>query len=295
MDADYTADLGRSMNSRPESYRLTNPDNHDSGSTSNPALTGFDSGAHATLSRSPASQQEVQERWSSSGSHRTVTEAEPAQQNSRTEYRGSDFGSGEYGSNPSTSPFGATPAAPNTGYGSADTGSAPFGTAATNGSAASFAAPSGTAGSSFGNPSTTADSSFGSPSTSTASSFGAPPASFSAPPAPSEPSSPSHAAGSVGAHASPAAPSAPAQPAVRPAASSATVEPQHVMRLLLASHELDTAATRAEAGEGSVAELARAAHSTRSAAVDLIAAWYGGADHMRNFAEALLQAAAESA
>ncbi|MEU0545834.1 hypothetical protein ABZ319_38775, partial [Nocardia sp. NPDC005978] len=68
-----------------------------------------------------------------------------------------------------------------------------------------------------------------------------------------------------------------------------------IMRLLLASHDLDIAADQAEAGEITVAELAEVARRTRSAAVDLVAAWYGGPDHMRRFGEVLLQAAAETA
>ncbi|MFE3754729.1 hypothetical protein ACFXO9_10505 [Nocardia tengchongensis] len=75
----------------------------------------------------------------------------------------------------------------------------------------------------------------------------------------------------------------------------ATIDLHHIMRLLLASHELEVAATAAESGAGDIEKLAQAAHRTRSAAVELVAAWYGGADHMRNFGEVLLQAAAETA
>ncbi|QVI23169.1 hypothetical protein KHQ06_09775 [Nocardia tengchongensis] len=77
--------------------------------------------------------------------------------------------------------------------------------------------------------------------------------------------------------------------------SDATIDLHHIMRLLLASHELEVAATAAESGAGDIEKLAQAAHRTRSAAVELVAAWYGGADHMRNFGEVLLQAAAETA
>ncbi|MEC3951658.1 hypothetical protein VMT65_01305 [Nocardia sp. CDC153] len=77
--------------------------------------------------------------------------------------------------------------------------------------------------------------------------------------------------------------------------SDATIDLHHIMRLLTASHDLDEAAKAAEAGEISVADLAKVAQRTRAAAVELVAAWYGGADHMRKFGEVLLQAAAETA
>ncbi|WP_157514256.1 hypothetical protein [Nocardia concava] len=76
--------------------------------------------------------------------------------------------------------------------------------------------------------------------------------------------------------------------------SDATIELHHIMRLLTASHDLDEAAKAAESGEITVAEFAQAARRTRAAAVDIVAAWYGGSDHMRKFGEVLLQAAAES-
>ncbi|WP_067716345.1 hypothetical protein [Nocardia yamanashiensis] len=47
-----------------------------------------------------------------------------------------------------------------------------------------------------------------------------------------------------------------------------------ITRLLIASHELETAADRAEAGDITVTELARAARRTRRAAADLIAVYY---------------------
>ncbi|MEU1428777.1 hypothetical protein ABZ412_17030 [Nocardia sp. NPDC005746] len=76
--------------------------------------------------------------------------------------------------------------------------------------------------------------------------------------------------------------------------SDAAIDLHHIMRLLVASHDLDVAATAVESGEADIAQLADAAHRTRSAAVELVAAWYGGADHMRNFGEVLLRAAAET-
>ncbi|MFE3053676.1 hypothetical protein [Nocardia sp. NPDC059239] len=75
----------------------------------------------------------------------------------------------------------------------------------------------------------------------------------------------------------------------------ATIDLHHIMRLLVASHDLDVAAAAVESGEITVAELADVARRTRTAAVELVAAWYGGADHMRKFGEVLLQAAAETA
>ncbi|MFE3192024.1 hypothetical protein ACFXHA_23640 [Nocardia sp. NPDC059240] len=91
-------------------------------------------------------------------------------------------------------------------------------------------------------------------------------------------------------------------PAPSPAASraaefrtgDASIDLHHIMRLLTASHDLEVAAQAAESGAGTVSDLAAAAHRTRSAAVEIVAAWYGGADHMRNFGEVLLQAATES-
>ncbi|MFB7722117.1 hypothetical protein [Nocardia sp. NPDC056100] len=73
------------------------------------------------------------------------------------------------------------------------------------------------------------------------------------------------------------------------------IDLHHIMGLLVASHDLEVAAQAAESGAGSVADLAEAARRTRTAAVDLVAAWYGGPDHMRRFGEVLLQAAAETA
>ncbi|WP_067566892.1 hypothetical protein [Nocardia acidivorans] len=79
------------------------------------------------------------------------------------------------------------------------------------------------------------------------------------------------------------------------AENAPAIDLHHIMRLLVASHDLDVAAQAAEAGEGSIEKLAQAARRTRGAAVDLVAAWYGGPDHMRRFGEVLLQAAAETA
>ncbi|MFI5780453.1 hypothetical protein [Nocardia sp. NPDC051570] len=69
-----------------------------------------------------------------------------------------------------------------------------------------------------------------------------------------------------------------------------TVDIHLVMRLLLASHTLETVARKAESGEASLEEFIRAAHRTRTTAVDLVSAWFGGATQMRQFAEALLAA-----
>jgi hypothetical protein len=66
------------------------------------------------------------------------------------------------------------------------------------------------------------------------------------------------------------------------------------MRLLLASHNLEAVAKRAEAGEASLDEFIRAAHRTRATTIDLVSAWFGGADQMRQFAEALLAATGET-
>ncbi|MFF0489744.1 hypothetical protein ACFYTQ_12080 [Nocardia sp. NPDC004068] len=72
--------------------------------------------------------------------------------------------------------------------------------------------------------------------------------------------------------------------------SPATVDIHLVMRLLLASHNLETVAAKAESGEAVLSEFVRAARHTRSTAVDLVSAWFGGAEQMRDFARALLAA-----
>ncbi|MEG8180764.1 hypothetical protein GZH49_19820 [Nocardia terpenica] len=74
----------------------------------------------------------------------------------------------------------------------------------------------------------------------------------------------------------------------------ASVDVHLVMHLLLASHNLESVAKKAESGAIDLDEFVRAAYRTRTAAVDLVAAWFGGATQMREFAEALL-AATESA
>ncbi|WP_162958190.1 hypothetical protein [Nocardia yunnanensis] len=102
------------------------------------------------------------------------------------------------------------------------------------------------------------------------------------------------AAESAAAEANPAAKQPVENKAAEFRTSEASVDLHHIMRLLTASHDLDRAAAAAESGEITVAEFAAIARRTRTAAVDLVAAWYGGADHMRKFGEVLLQAAAES-
>ncbi|UFS93906.1 hypothetical protein [Nocardia huaxiensis] len=98
--------------------------------------------------------------------------------------------------------------------------------------------------------------------------------------------------------------SVPAQPVSRSqatgsgesgSAAAAKIDLHQIMNLLVSSHDLEVAAARAESGEITVAEFAAIARRTRTAAVDLVASWYGGADHMRKFGEVLLQAAAETA
>ncbi|NNH75057.1 hypothetical protein HLB23_35285 [Nocardia uniformis] len=275
MDADYTSDLGHTLNPRQENYRLTHPDTPDSGSGSNATLTGIDTGAHTTQGRATLNPPDNSVQWSTSGNHRTTTttESEPAHTNSRPpEYRPTEFGTA-----PATNAGSAfDPGTPNT-----NSGGSPFGTAApaTNSNGSSFATtPASSNNSSYGTASNSSSYGTRAPSAAGASSFGTA--------APATHAAPAQATANVAALTSARAAGA---------APASTIEPQHVMRLLLASHDLDTAASKAEAGEGSVDDLARAAHRTRAAAVELISAWYGGTDHMRNFAEALLQAASETA
>lgn len=81
----------------------------------------------------------------------------------------------------------------------------------------------------------------------------------------------------------------------RPVAAQTTeIDIRLIMRLLLASDELGNVAAKAEAGDASVAELVEAARRSRSDALAVVSAWYGGTDQMVDFAHALLQAAAES-
>ncbi|MBF6137860.1 hypothetical protein IU501_33365 [Nocardia otitidiscaviarum] len=289
MDADYTSDLGHTLTSRSENYRLTNPDTSDSRYAANSTLTGVDTGGHAALGR--LSPPEAPAQWSNSGSHRTA-EPESAQQNSRP----ADFRSEFAPINGSASASARTDfgnGTPDTAQ-SAHSGSAP----ATGDSVLGGGAPA-TGGSAFGggSPATGHSAFSGSTPSSEGSAFTAGIGRGAA----SGTVTPASAPGawdmstSGGSHSAPPPADRPTRARERQAAaaSGATVEPQHVMRLLLASHELDTAATKAESGEVTVAELARAAHRTRAAAVELVSAWYGGADQMRNFAEALLQAASE--
>lgn len=80
----------------------------------------------------------------------------------------------------------------------------------------------------------------------------------------------------------------------RPVATQTTeIDIRLIMRLLLASDELGNIAAKAESGDASVAELAEAARRSRSEALAVVSAWYGGTDQMVDFAHALLQAAAE--
>ncbi|MFE3446637.1 hypothetical protein ACFXNW_26720 [Nocardia sp. NPDC059180] len=72
------------------------------------------------------------------------------------------------------------------------------------------------------------------------------------------------------------------------------VDLHRIMRLLLASDELNALAAKAEAGNLSNEEVIRTARRTRAAAVEVVSAWYGGSTQMVQFAQALLQAAGES-
>ncbi|WP_039817446.1 hypothetical protein [Nocardia otitidiscaviarum] len=277
MDADYTSDLGHTLTSRSENYRLTNPDTSDSRYAANSTLTGVDTGGHAALGR--LSPPEAPAQWSNSGSHRTA-EPESAQQNSRpADFRSefapingsasasarTDFGNGT----PDTAQSAHSGSAPATGDSAFGGGSPATGHSAFSGSTPGSEGSAFTAGTGRGAASGKVPTAAAPGAWDTSTSGG----SHSAPPPADRPTR--------------------ARERQAAAASGATVEPQHVMRLLLASHELDTAATKAESGEITVAELARAAHRTRAAAVELVSAWYGGAEEMRNFAEALLQAASE--
>lgn len=87
---------------------------------------------------------------------------------------------------------------------------------------------------------------------------------------------------------------APAEPPLPLPNADGGVDLHRIMRLLLASDELNALATKAEAGTLSPDEVVRTARRTRAAAVEVVSAWYGGSTQMVKFAQALLQAAGES-
>ncbi|NEW44556.1 hypothetical protein [Nocardia cyriacigeorgica] len=91
-----------------------------------------------------------------------------------------------------------------------------------------------------------------------------------------------------------AAAEAPAEPPLPLPTADGGVDLHRIMRLLLASDELNALADKAEAGNLSNEEVIRTARRTRAAAVEVISAWYGGSTQMVQFAQALLQAAGES-
>ncbi len=128
----------------------------------------------------------------------------------------------------------------------------------------------------------------------------------SASPAPPEPETPSPASAPAARPAIPsrraaraaaeaeAAAETPAEPALPLPNADGGVDLHRIMRLLLASDELNALATKAEAGTLSPDEVVRTARRTRAAAVEVVSAWYGGSTQMVKFAQALLQAAGES-
>ncbi|BDT89308.1 hypothetical protein [Nocardia cyriacigeorgica] len=87
---------------------------------------------------------------------------------------------------------------------------------------------------------------------------------------------------------------APAEPELPLPNPDGGVDLHRIMRLLLASDELNALATKAESGTLSPEEVVRTARRTRAAAVEVVSAWYGGSTQMVKFAQALLQAAGES-
>lgn len=115
-------------------------------------------------------------------------------------------------------------------------------------------------------------------------------------PAPSpRPAVPSRRAARAAAEAeAEAAADAPAEPPLPLPNADGGVDLHRIMRLLLASDELNALATKAEAGTLSPDEVVRTARRTRAAAVEVVSAWYGGSTQMVKFAQALLQAAGES-
>lgn len=311
MDADYTNGLGSSPNSRQESYRLTHPDTADPGGSPNPVLTGVDTGNHAMLGRTSLDQQEQPVQWSAPVTRRSAPEVDSPIRRSVQNLDAVPQWSADLDASPrraapdldstprlSTSELESIPrrAAP-------DLDSAPRRAAPDLDSTPRLSTPD-----------------FDLSAHRTATEVDAPvrrlPAeSVPRRAAPDLDSSAHRAVPDLDASPRRAAPdpepshrrAAPEpelpEPSPNPDAARArefraedapNIDLHHIMSLLVASHDLDVAAQAAEA-EGAVSDLTQAARRTRTAAVDLIAAWYGGPEHMRKFGEVLLQAAAETA
>ncbi|MFC9996223.1 hypothetical protein [Nocardia sp. NPDC127526] len=301
MDAEYTAKLGEPLNSRQP--RLTNPDLFASGNSQNGALTGIDTGSHGTIGRNGIDQAEQQVQWSSpitrhtadpepapralsepeSPSRRSMSEAETAPRHPEPAPWRSPLDS---------EPRPAFPESESPGRRSLpDSAPHPVFQEAELSGRRSLPEPEPHP--AFPETEVSGRRSLpdAEPSPRRAASDNEPAPRLIAPePGPSgrravpEPQPASRRA---------APEPEPAQAVSR--GDSPTIDLHQIMRLLVTSHDLDAAALKAEAGEITVSELARAARRTRSAAVDLIAAWYGGPAEMRKFGEVLLQAAAETA
>lgn len=317
MDADFTAGPGDSRPARQPGYRLTHPDTASPGTSPNPVLTGIDTGAHGGLGRNGQDVQAVQ--WSSAPvTLRSAPESDALprrlapdlpQRTADPEAVAARLAADE--------PFAARITTDIDAY------AAP----ATNGEP--FAVHPATNGSPFATRTTASEDVFGASPV-----IDEPVVSRRYAPDPEPVVRTEHpvrlesmeavaaslreSVQEVPSEPVPAPAPAPKAPSRRRAArdpepvvaqqesapresnsaefrtSDATIELHHIMRLLTASHDLDEAAKAAESGEITVAELAQVAHRTRAAAVDIVAAWYGGSDHMRKFGEVLLQAAAES-
>ncbi|MEV6767686.1 hypothetical protein AB0N05_03540 [Nocardia sp. NPDC051030] len=257
MDADFSASLGDTLNARQANYRLTHPDTPEPGTSQNPVLTGIDTGTHATLGRTGLDQPEQPVQWASP-------------------YR-PDPDQSSFNSAPTPEPasfrsvMDPDPVSPRPSIPEADP-------------APRQLSPDPAPLPNRRHATTDADP--------------IPPRATWE----SEPSQPvsrresraeSRAAESREMESRPPAPRVPDSPSSD--APAPNIDLHQIMRLLLTSHDLEVAALEAESGEITVSELARAARRTRSAAVDLVAAWYGGPDQMRKFGEVLLQAAAETA
>ncbi|GAB4589252.1 hypothetical protein [Nocardia sp. IFM 10818] len=272
MDAEYTAKLGEPLNARQP--RLTNPDLFASGSSQNGALTGIDTGSHATIGRNGIDHAEQAVQWSSPITRHT---ADPE---------------------PASRPLGEPESLPRRALSESEPAPrravlepepAPWRSPLDSEPRPAFQESEPPARRGLPEPEPAPRHPEPEPAARFAESEPGPRrAALDSEPAPrravAEP-----APGRRRAAPEPE----PAQPVSRP--DTPSIDLHQIMRLLVTSHDLDVAALKAEAGEITVSELARAARRTRSAAVDLIAAWYGGPAEMRKFGEVLLQAAAETA
>ncbi|WP_297610147.1 hypothetical protein [Nocardia sp.] len=311
MDADFTTGLGSSLNSRQESYRLTHPDTADPGISQNPVLTGVDTGNHATLGRTSLDQPEQPVQWSAPVTRRSAPEVDSPVRRSVQNLDAVPQWPADLDASPrrAAPDLDSTPRLSTSELESVPRRAAPDLDSVPRLSTPDFDMSAHRSATEVDSPVRRLPTDFDSAPHRAVPDFDSSPRRA----APDLDSGPRRAAPDLDSGPRRAAPepshrrAAPepelAEPSPRPDAARArefraedapNIDLHHIMSLLVASHDLDVAAQAAEA-EGVVSDLTQAARRTRAAAVDLIAAWYGGPEHMRKFGEVLLQAAAETA